>query len=540
VEKDDIVYWQFLDKRHPMNMNPSTASHTPYTGGSNKWVVAMTVMLGTFVAVMDISVVNVALPHMMGSFGQNLSAITWIATSYSIAEIIMATMAGWWSTLLGRKRLFISSFILFTTGSILCGMSTTFPQILFFRVLQGVGGGSLIPVSQAIMREAFPDEEQGMAMAMYGMGVVLAPALGPILGGWLTDHYGWEWIFYINVPIGALGVFLVGMIVKDPPYLRRGLRRIDWPGIILLAITLTMLQIVLERGQEKNWFESDWIVTGTVIAGTALVALIFRELRTGEPIVDIRLLRDVPLSVGSLIGLIFGVGLFGTTFLLPQFTQELLGYTAYDSGLVIFPRAFALFLMMPIVGWLYERVNIRLMVGFGLVAIVYSYFLLGHLSLDAGFWTLTPMLLVMGVGMPFVFVTLTTVSLSTVPRHAMTEASSLYTLSRRIGGNIGYALAASVVARRLQFHHARLAENITPGDPAYRTLRQQMASVFLHRGSDAVTAGSQTNRLLDGMVNQQARMMAYNDTSLIFGLLFLVVTPLLLLIPSREKLVRKS
>ena len=498
----------------------------------------MTVMLGTFVAVMDISVVNVALPHMMGSFGQSQSAITWIATSYSIAEIIMATMAGWWSTLLGRKRLFIFSFIIFTIGSILCGMATTFIHIIIFRVLQGIGGGSLIPVSQAIMREAFPDEEQGMAMAVYGMGVVLAPAIGPILGGWLTDHYGWEWIFYINVPVGLLGIFLINIIVHDPPYLRRGLRRIDWTGIALLSVTLTMSQIVLERGEEKNWFESDWIVAGTVIAVIALITLIFWELRSHEPVVDVRLLRDIPLSVGSLIVLIFGIGLFGTTFLLPQFTQELMGYTAYDSGLVLFPRAFSLFLIMPVVGWLYKRLNIKLMVGFGLAAIVYSYFLLAHLSLDASFWTLTPMLLIMGIGMPFVFVTLTTVSMSTVPRSAMTEASSIYTLARRIGGNIGYALAASVVAGRLQFHHARLAEHFTPGDPAFSALQQQMAHFLLRSGSDPVTAGQQTNMMLDRLLNRQALMLAYNDTSLIFGILFLIVMPLLFLIPSRKKLVR--
>jgi DHA2 family multidrug resistance protein len=521
-------------------MNSPADIHTPYTGGSNKWVVAMTVMLGTFVAVMDISVVNVALPHMMGTFGQSQSAITWIATSYSIAEIIMATMAGWWSTLLGRKRLFIFSFILFTIGSILCGMATTFVHIIVFRILQGVGGGSLIPVSQAIMREAFPDEEQGMAMAVYGMGVVLAPAIGPILGGWLTDHYGWEWIFFINVPIGVLGIFLVNIIVQDPPYLRRGLRRIDWIGIALLSLTLTMSQIVLERGEEKNWFESNWIVAGTVTAAVVLIILVFWELRAREPVVDVRLLRNVPLSVGSLIVLIFGIGLFGTTFLLPQFTQELLGYTAYDSGLVLFPRAISLFLFMPLVGWLYKRLNIKLMVASGLAAIVYSYFMLAHLSLDASFWTLAPMLLVMGIGMPFVFVTLTTVSLSTVPRNEMTEASSLYTLARRVGGNIGYALAVSVVSSRLQFHHARLAEHITPGNPAYLAFQQQMAHLLFRNGSDPVTAGQQTTRLLDGLINRQAQMLAYNDTSLIFGILFLAVMPLLLLIPGRNKLVRDS
>ncbi|MEJ2111976.1 MAG: MFS transporter, partial [Acidobacteriota bacterium] len=291
-----------------------------------------------------------------------------------------------------------------------------------------------------------------------------------------------------------------------PPYLRRGLRRIDWTGIILLSIALTVSQIVLERGEEKNWFVSNWIVAGTVVALIAVFVLIFWELRAKEPVVNVRLLRNVPLSVGSLIVLIFGIGLFGTTFLLPQFTQNLLGYTAYDSGLVLFPRAFSLFLFMPVVGWLYKQLNIRFMVGFGLASIVFSYFLLSQISLDASFSTLTPMLLIMGIGMPFVFVTLSTVSLSTVPRSSMTEASSIYTLARRIGGNIGYALAASVVAGRLQFHHARLAEGLTPDNAALHTLQNQIGNLFTRSGSDPVTAGQQTVRVVDGLVNRQALM----------------------------------
>ena len=299
---------------------PAHAGSAP-TIEANKWLVAGTVLFGSFMAVMDISVVNVALPHMMGSFSEDMSTITWVATSYSIAEIIMVTMAGWLSTLMGRKRLYLYSFGLFTLGSVLCGTAVSFRQMLFYRILQGVGGGALIPVSQAILRESFPQEEQGMAMAIYGMGVVLAPAMGPILGGWLTDRYGWPWIFFINIPVSVVGMLMVGAFVRDPDYLRRGVHKVDWIGIFLLAVALTTMQIVLERGQSENWFDSHMILAGTAICASALLLLVYWELKTPEPVINFRILRDIPLSLGCVMGLIFGIALFGTTFILPQFTQ---------------------------------------------------------------------------------------------------------------------------------------------------------------------------------------------------------------------------
>src|SRR6266436_7566823 len=228
-------------------------------------LVTVAVMSGTFLAVMDVSVVNVSMPHMMGNFGQTLSATTWVATSHSIAEMLMTTMAGWWSAILGRKRLYLASFVLFTLGSILAGTAQTFPQMLLYRVIQGLGGGSLIPLSQAILRETYLPEEQGMAMAIFGMGVVLAPAMGPILGGWLTDNYGWPWVFYINVPVSIVGILMVSAFVEDPPYLQRGIARVDWVGIALLTLGLTVMQIVLERGNENNWFHSSWITAGAIV-----------------------------------------------------------------------------------------------------------------------------------------------------------------------------------------------------------------------------------------------------------------------------------
>jgi MFS transporter, DHA2 family, multidrug resistance protein len=506
----------------------------------NKWLITVAVMFGAFMAVMDISVVNVSLPHMMGSFSTDLSTITWVATSYSIAEIIMVTMAGWWSTLIGRKRLYLGSFCLFTVGSILCGTATSFPQMLIYRVIQGVGGGALIPVSQAILRETYPQEEQGMAMALWGMGVVLAPAIGPILGGWLTDHYGWPWIFYINVPVSIVGILMVATFVFDPQYLRRGVKKVDWLGIALLAVALTSMQIVMERGQQENWFDSNMIRLGAVVCAASFIGLIYWEMNIGEPVVNFRILRNLTLSLGSFMGVIFGIALFGTTFILPQFTQELLGYPAFQAGLILAPRAVMLLVCMPIVGRLYRHLDARVLVVFGILVTCWSYYDLARLSLEAGFWNLVPTLLIMGVGMPFMFVTLTTLSLSTIPRAYMTDASGLYTLARRIGGNIGYALVATLVARGQQIHRVQLVSHITPYNSNLADFQRLAAGLLDHAGLNPAAVQQTGQALLNALVKRQAAMMAYNDVSWILGLLFLATIPFALILPSRKRIARQQ
>lgn len=517
-------------------IEPAAIPGTGTPGSVNKWVIAGTVLFGTFMAVMDVSVVNVALPHMMGTFGRDLSSITWVATSYSIAEIIMVTMSGWWSTYIGRKRLYLWSFGLFTFGSILCGTARTFPQIIIYRVLQGIGGGSLIPVSQAILRESFPQEEQGMAMAIYGMGVVLAPAIGPILGGWLTDHYGWPWVFFINVPVSILGIFLSSAFLHDPSYLRRGIKKIDWTGIGLLAVALTGMQIILERGQSENWFESNLITTGTIVTVTAGLAMVWWEMKTEEPIINFRLLRNIPLTLGTTMGLVFGVALFGTTFILPQFTQYLLGYPAFEAGLVLLPRALMLLLFMPIAGRLYKYFDARVLVVIGIAIIFWSYYGLSKLSLEAGFWNLVPTLVIMGIGMPVMFVTVSTVSLTTVPRPDMTDASSFYTLARRVGGNIGYALAATWVARGVQIHRTHLASHLTASSPGLLAHTKVGTALLSHSMIGTSAAPQASLALTNILVNRQATMMAYNDTSLFFGILFLITIPMAFFLPRRSVL----
>ena len=521
-------------------MPATTPAQTPSSPGATasarkKWLITFAVMSGTFLAVMDVSVVNVSMPHMMGNFGQTLSAITWVATSYSIAEMLMITMAGWWSALVGRKRLYLASFVLFTLGSMLAGTAQTFTQMLCYRVIQGIGGGSLIPLSQAILRETYPPEEQGMAMAIFGMGVVLAPAMGPILGGWLTDNYGWPWVFYINIPVSIVGILMVSAFVEDPPYLRRGIAHVDWAGIALLTIGLTVMQLVLERGHENNWFQSRWITAGAIMTVVMLTTLVFWELRTKEPIVNFRVLRNIPLSIGAGMGLLFGVALFGTTFSLPQLTQHLLHYPAYQAGLVLLPRAITLFLGMPLVGWLFNYVDARLLIAVGIGLTYLAFHQLAHLSLNVGFWNLVPIMLIMGAGLPCMFVTLSTTSLSTVRREDMTAATSLYTLARRVGGNLGYALVATLVERFSVIHQVHLSAHISDLNSAYASYYAMLAARLTRQTGDPVAAQGKALALVDSLVHRQAAILAYNDLAWLFGIMFLATLPLLFFLPRRPR-----
>ncbi len=508
----------------------------PPAGGeyrtSGKWLVAGSVMIGTFLSVMDATVVNVAMPHMMGSFGQDLLTITWVSTAYSIAEIIMITMAAWWTMLLGRKQLFLVSMLLFIIGSVLAGTSKTFGQLIFYRVLQGIGGGSLMPCSQAIARETFPPAEQGMAMAIYSMGVVTAPALGPVVGGWLVDNYGWQWVFYINVPFCIVGILMVSAFVHDPPYLKRGLAAIDWGGILFLTIGLTAAQVVLERGEEVDWFANNWIVIGSVASLTALTGLVVWEMfYAEEPVVDFRLFRNIPLSVGCGLGVVIGFALFGSSFLLPQFTQDLLNYPAYQAGLVLMPRALTMLLAMPIIGRLYNIVSPRNLIGVGVLLLAYAYWKLGHFTLYVGFWSFLPILVMSGIGMGAAMVTLSTVSLSSIPRHAMTAASGLYTLTRRESGNVAYAALATLVARRTQFHRSDLVDSISATNPAFRRADAQFRDALMQSGLYSAPRQRRDLAMVNAVVNRQSTMMAYNDCFWLVVPMFLIVLPLLLLLP---------
>jgi DHA2 family multidrug resistance protein len=501
--------------------------------GYTKWLVGGAVMTGTFMSIMDISVVNVAMPHMMGSFGQDLLTITWVSTAYSVAELIMITMTGWWSTLVGRKRFLIASMLIFITGSMMAGASRSFGQMVFSRILQGIGGGGLMPVSQAIMRETFPPSEQGMSQAIFSMGTMLAPALGPTLGGWIVDNYGWPWIFYVNLPICIFGIMMISSFVHDPPYLKRGFVKIDWTGIALLTAGLAAMQLVLERGEEVDWFASDWIVGGTIVAVGALLLLILWELRTDEPVIDFRILKNVPLSVGCAIAGVMSFALFGTTFILPQWTQNLLGYPAMEAGMVLVPRTVVMFLMMPIIGRVYNHINPRVTVAIALVLLAFSTWSLGHFPLTVGFWSFTPMLVLMGVGLAIGMVPVSTMALSSVPKPRMTAASSVFSMTRTIAANVAYAVDATLLARRTQFHRAMLVHNLSGLNGAYVFSHAGLAARLMHHGMDATQAQRSSSAMLNGLLNRHATMMAYNDTLSLITILILPAVLLVLLLPNR-------
>jgi len=501
---------------------------------AGKWAVAGTVVLGSFVAAMDVSIVNVAMPQMIGTFGVPLDAITWVAVAYSIAEIIMVTMAAWFCVLLGRQRFYTLSLALFIAASVLCGFARSLEMMIVGRVLQGIGGGSLIPLSQTILLEAFPEEERGMAMALYMMGVVVAPAMGPVLGGWLTDLYGWPWIFFINVPVGLVGIGMAATVLVDPPHVRRTLARIDLVGIALLTLSLTTMQLVLERGEREGWWESSFIVVTACIALVTLMALVYWELRVAEPVVNLRVLTHLPLLGGVSMGLVFGLTSFGSIFILPLFFQQLRGYSVMDAGLSQMPRSLVMLLVAPISGRLYGLVDSRLVIGGGIILMMGGYFDLAHLTLDTDGWQMLPGLLLTGAGMAFVFTAMSAAVMRTIPPQLLAAATGLYTLSRRIGGNIGYAFVANQIVHRTTFHRARLVDHLTPYDVWTPQFLEGLTGRLASSGVPPGVAEDSALKLLAGAVRRQAMMLAYNDVFWMMGMCFVLCLPLLLLLGRRR------
>jgi DHA2 family multidrug resistance protein len=500
---------------------------------SNKWVITATVMTGTLMAALDISIVNVALPYMRGSLGASIEDITWVATGYMLSNVTVMPLIALLTARFGRKRFYMFSVFVFTLSSMACGMARDMTSMVTFRVIQGIGGGALIPISQAILRETFPPEEQGMAMGIYGLGVVTGPAIGPTLGGWLTTHYSWPWIFYVNVPVGAINLLLVSHFIEDPPYLIRETGKVDLLGVGLLALGLGSLQIMLEKGQQKDWFTSSFIVYLALVAAGGLLFFVLRELTTDRPAVDLRILKNVTFTSGTFIGGILGMGLFGTLFLLPLLLEQLLGYTAFDSGLALMPRSLAMAMTMPLAGRLYNRVGPRFLVFLGLAISGVSFWELSRLSLNVGFWDIAFPQFIQGVGFGTIFVALSTVALSDISKRKMQAATGLYNVVRLVFGSIGLAVAATELDRGTVRYGAILMENVTQyRDTAlewFRTLSGAMAA----KGSDAFSARLQALGLISAEVTRQAMMIAFNRLFFMVCVLFVFSLPLVYLLRVR-------
>src|SRR5215813_10590209 len=413
----------------------------------NPWIITISVMLATFMEVLDTTVVNVSLPHIAGSLSASIDEATWALTSYLVANAIILPMTGWLASTFGRKRLLMMSVVGFTAASFLCGLAPTLGVLIFCRILQGATGGALQPLSQAVLLEAFPPQDRGKAMGFWGLGIVVAPILGPVLGGWLTDNYSWRWVFYINIPVGIASIVMTKLYIFDPPYLRRESRHVDYWGIGMLAVGIGALQIVLDKGQQEDWFESRQIVMLAVISAVTLIALVWHELTTDNPIVDLRVLRERSYAVGVFLMTVVGFVLYGSMVLLPIMLQTLLGYPPLQAGIAMAPRGIGSFFMMPLVGLMTGRFDPRKLLTLGLGVGGLTLLWLSQLNLQAGYWDIFWPQLIQGSGMGLLFVPLTTVTMSGIQREKMGNATSLFNLMRNLGGSIGIASTSTMLAR---------------------------------------------------------------------------------------------
>jgi DHA2 family multidrug resistance protein len=495
----------------------------------NPWIIAVSVMFATFMEVLDTTVVNVSLPHIAGSLSVTIDEATWALTSYLVANAIILPMTGWLAATFGRKRLLMLSVVGFTAASFLCGLAPTLPMLILFRVIQGATGGALQPLSQAVLLEAFSPQDRGKAMGFWALGIVVAPILGPVLGGWLTDSYSWRWVFYINIPVGIASIVMTKLYIFDPPYLRQERRPIDYWGIGMLVVGIGALQVLLDKGQQEDWFESNVMIALAVISAVTLIALVVHELTTDDPIVDLRVFRARSYAVGVFLMTIVGFVLYGSMVLLPIMLQTLLGYPPLQAGIAMAPRGVGSFFMMPLVGLMTGRFDPRKLLTVGLIVGGTTLLWLSDLNLQAGYWDIFWPQLIQGVGMSLLFVPLTTVSMDPIPKERMGYATSLFNLMRNIGGSVGIATTGTLLARHNQAMTSMLGANVTAYDPATQQRFAQLRGGFMASGSDYVTATRRAYGALFGIVQQQAAMVSFVGIFQLLGILFLVIIPLVLL-----------
>jgi DHA2 family multidrug resistance protein len=495
----------------------------------NPWIVAIAVMFATFMEVLDTTVVNVSLPHIAGNLSASIDESTWVLTSYLVANAIILPLTGWLARHFGRKRLLMTSITGFTISSLLCGLAPNLPLLVAFRILQGATGGAMQPLSQAVLLEAFPPHERGKAMGFWGLGIVVAPILGPVLGGWLTDTYSWRWVFYINLPVGIASLIMTKLYVFDPSYLRQDTDRIDYWGIGLLALWVGTLQLALDLGQERDWFSSAFITALVVTSAAGLVAFLVREWVTPEPVVDLRVFKVRTYSTGVFLMTTLGFVLYGSLVLLPIMLQTLLGYPSLQAGIAMAPRGLGSFIGMPMVGMMIGKIDPRKMVAFGLVAGAFTLFWLARLNLQAGYWDIFWPQFFQGLGLSALFVPLTTISMDPIPRERMGNATSLFNLMRNLGGSIGIATTGTLLARKQQEYVNVMGAHVTPFSETARNALEAARQGFLASGSDAVTATQRAYAAVFGTVQRHAAMVAFVDLFRLLGIIFLLLLPLVML-----------
>jgi MFS transporter, DHA2 family, multidrug resistance protein len=481
----------------------------------NPWVIAFTVTLATFMEALDSSIANVALPHIAGSLSASYEEATWILTSYLVSNAIVLPISGWIANRIGRKRFYMGCVAGFTIFSFCCGLANSLGLLIVFRILQGAAGGGLQPSERAILADTFAPHKRSLAFAIYGMAVVVAPAIGPTIGGWITDNYTWRWIFFLNIPVGILSMLLTSRIVEDPPYLarmRKKIGSIDGIGLGLLALTIGALQIMLDKGQEKDWFGSQLIVTCACIAGIGLIVFLWRELTTAHPIIDLSLYRSRNFSMTQLVMLVIGAALYATTVMIPQFLQEIIGYTATEAGMVLSLGGLVLIVLLPIVGFIGQKIDPRAMICFGFAWVSFGIWRISSLDLTISFWDAASWRVIMVLGMPFLFVPISVMSYVGVPQEKNNEVSGLTALARNIGGSVGISFISTMLVRRAQVHQNYLAAHVYPSSANYRILDRGFGGMMQIQGYSAAGATSRAMAHTYNLMVQQANVLAYIDT----------------------------
>ena len=503
-------------------------------GSINPWVIAVTVTLATFMEVLDTSIANVALPHIAGNLSAGQDESTWVLTSYLVSNAIVLPLSGWFSSVIGRKRFYMSCVALFTVSSFLCGLAPSLGMLVLFRILQGAGGGGLQPSEQAILNDTFPLAKRGMAFAVYGIAVVVAPTIGPWLGGYITDNYSWRWIFYINIPVGILSLLLTYFLVSDPPYMKRASIkegfRVDYIGIGLISLGLGSMQIILDKGQREDWLSSNFIRAFFVMMVIGLVAGIIWEWHEKHPVVDLRMLKDRNFAISTLAMFFLGFVLYSSTVLIPQLLQQLLGYSAELAGLALSPGGAVIMLMMPVVGILVSKLDPRFLIIFGCTVSALALFVMAgwNLSLDYKHAVLGRML--QSFGLAFLFIPINVAAFAFVPKEKSNMGTGIINLARNIGASVGIATVTTMLERRTQFHMAQLMEHINGVNAAFRNTLNGFTTVFVNAGSSTAGATSRAYGMIYGIVQKQATMLAFIDNFKMLGVVFFLVIPVMLLI----------
>src|SRR5467141_577690 len=502
-------------------------------GSINPWVIAVTVTLATFMEVLDTSIANVALPHIAGNLSASADESTWVLTSYLVSNAVILPLSGWLSSLLGRKRFYMGCVAIFTLSSFLCGFAASLGMLVFFRILQGVGGGGLQPSEQAILNDTFPLSKRGMAFAVYGIAVVVAPTLGPWLGGWITDNFYWRWIFYINVPVGILSLGLTYLLVSDPPYMKRiklsdGFR-IDYIGLGLISLGLGSLQIILDKGQRDDWFDSGFIRLFAVLMLVGLIGGVIRELKAKEPVVDFRMLKDRNFAISTLAMFFLGFVLYSSTVLIPQMLQQLLGYPAELAGLALSPGGATIMFCMPIVGFLVSRVDTRYLITFGCTISASALLVMAGWNLSLDFKHAVLGRVLQSFGLAFLFIPINVSAFANVPREKTNMGTGIINLARNIGASVGIATVTTMLDRRAQFHQSRLMEGVNDYSASYHNMLNGLQARLISAGSTAAHASAQAHGLIYGTIQRQAVMLAFIDNFKMLGVVFFAVIPILAL-----------